>query len=446
MQLAPDTTHVIVGLGKTGVSCARWLRRQGVKFAAVDTRVSPPGIDVFRQEFADVQLECGELREETLLQAQVLVMSPGVDPRVLPVRRAVARGARLTGDVDLFARAVKAPLVAITGSNAKSTVTTLVGEMAKTAGVNVAVCGNIGTPVLDMLDGGHHDLYVLELSSFQLETTHNLGAKVATVLNISPDHLDRYDSMQAYHAAKHRIFQGCQQVVINRDDPLSRPLLPTSIKASSFGLAADDSNEYAVLERGGRRWLAFNREPLLAVDELKIAGQHNVANALASLALGRAAGLEFAPMLQALRNFAGLPHRCQWVATINGVGWYNDSKGTNVGASVAAIVGLGSSGRIVLLAGGVGKGAEFTALAPVMRKYGSRAIVFGEDAAKIASALDGVVPVARVDSFEAAVARAHAEAVAGELVLLSPACASFDMFDNYEHRGRVFTQLVRALA
>ena len=446
MQLAPDTTHVIVGLGKTGVSCARWLRRQGVKFAAVDTRVNPPGIDAFRQEFADVQLECGELREETLLQAQVLVMSPGVDPRVLPVRRAVARGARLTGDVDLFARAVKAPLVAITGSNAKSTVTTLVGEMAKTAGVNVAVCGNIGTPVLDMLDGGHHDLYVLELSSFQLETTHNLGAKVATVLNISPDHLDRYDSMQAYHAAKHRIFQGCQQVVINRDDPLSRPLLPTSIKASSFGLAADDSNEYAVLERGGRRWLAFNREPLLAVDELKIAGQHNVANALASLALGRAAGLEFAPMLQALRNFAGLPHRCQWVATINGVGWYNDSKGTNVGASVAAIVGLGSSGRIVLLAGGVGKGAEFTALAPVMRKHGSRAIVFGEDAAKIASALDGVVPVARVDSFEAAVARAHAEAVAGELVLLSPACASFDMFDNYEHRGRVFTQLVRALA
>lgn len=446
MQLAPATTHVIVGLGKTGVSCARWLRKQGVAFAAVDTRAEPPGIDSFRREFPGVQVECGELQEETLMQAQVLVMSPGVDPRVPPVRRAVARGVRLTGDVDLFARAVRAPLVAITGSNAKSTVTTLVGEMAAAAGVNVAVCGNIGTPVLDVLEAGNHDLYVLELSSFQLETTNNLGAKVATVLNMSPDHLDRYDSMQAYHAAKHRIFQGCEQVVVNRDDPLSRPLVPATTKVTSFGLGADDSNEYAVLERSGRRWLAFNREPLLAVDELKIAGQHNVANALASLALGRAAGLAFEPMLQALRNFAGLPHRCQWVATINGVGWYNDSKGTNVGASVAAILGLGASGRIVLLAGGVGKGAEFTALAPVMRRFGSRAILFGEDAPKIAAALDGVVPVDRVDSFEAAVARAHAQAVAGEMVLLSPACASFDMFDNYEHRGRVFTQLVRALA
>lgn len=445
MQLATGTTHIVVGLGKTGISCARWLYKQGVCFAAVDTRDMPPGLDAFRREFPGVQVECGELQADTLMQAEALVMSPGVDPRVSPVRRAVANGARLTGDVDLFARSVKAPLVAITGSNAKSTVTTLVGEMAKTAGVKTAVCGNIGTPVLDMLDDST-ELYVVELSSFQLETTHNLKAKVATVLNISPDHLDRYDSMQAYHTAKHRIFQGCEQIVVNRDDPLSRPLLPASVRVSSFGLASDDSNEYALLQRNGERWLAFNREPLMPVSEMKIAGAHNVANALASLALGRAAGLDFAPMLATLRSFAGLPHRCQWVATINGVSWFNDSKGTNVGASVAAIIGLGQGGKIVLLAGGVGKGAEFSALAPVMRKYGSRAILFGEDADKIAAALNGVVPIERAESFEAAVQAAHANAVAGEQVLLSPACASFDMFDNYEHRGRVFTQLVEAMA
>jgi len=446
MQLATGTTHIVVGLGKTGVSCARWLQKQGVRFAAVDTRTTPPGIDRFISEFPGVQVECGDLQANTLQQAATLVMSPGVDPRVPPVRRAIANGVKLSGDVDLFARAVKAPVVAITGSNAKSTVTTLVGEMAKAAGVKTAVCGNIGTPVLDMLDHDQHDLYVLELSSFQLETTHKLNAKVATVLNISPDHLDRYDSMQAYHAAKHRIFQGCEQIVVNRDDALSRPLVAAGMKITSFGLASDDSNEYAVLQRNGERWLGFNREPLMPVHEMKMPGAHNVANALASLALGRAAGLEFAPMLAALRSFAGLPHRCQWVATINDVSWYNDSKGTNVGASVAAILGLGQSGRIVLLAGGVGKGAEFSALAPVMRRFGSRAILFGEDAGKIAAALNGVVPIDLVDTLEAAVHTAQAKAVVGELVLLSPACASFDMFDNYEHRGRVFTQLVEAMA
>lgn len=446
MQLAPHTTHIVVGLGKTGVSCARWLRKQGIRFAAVDTRAQPPGLDAFKREFGDVQVECGELQAETLQQAKALVMSPGVDPRVSAIRRAVHAGATLTGDIDLFARAVKAPLIAITGSNAKSTVTTLVGEMAKAAGVKVAVCGNIGTPVLDLLTDANYELFVLELSSFQLETTHNLNAKVATVLNMSPDHMDRYDSMQAYHAAKHRIFQGCEQIVVNRDDALSRPLLPASVKVTSFGLRLDDSDEFAVVIRDGQLQLAWKREALMPVSDLKIAGQHNVANALAALALGRAAGLPFEPMLATLRTFPGLPHRCQWVATHNGVSWYNDSKGTNVGASVAAITGLGSSGKVVLLAGGVGKGADFAELAPVMRKHGSRAILFGEDAGKIAAALQGSVPVERVDSLQAAVNSAHATAGKGELVLLSPACASFDMFNNYEHRGEMFAQLVRALA
>ena len=446
MQLAANTTHVVVGLGKTGLSCARWLRKNGISFAAVDTRAEPAGLAAFREEFAEVQVECGALQAETLQQAQVLVMSPGVDPRVPAVRRAVSQGARLTGDVDLFARAVRAPLVAITGSNAKSTVNTLVGEMASAAGVKTAVCGNIGTPVLDLLDGTDYQLFVLELSSFQLETITALNAKVATVLNMSPDHMDRYDSMQAYHAAKHRIFQGCQQIVINRDDVLSRPLLPPTVKTCSFGVNQEDSNEFAVINRDGKPHLAWNREPLLAVSELRIAGQHNVANALAALALGKAAGLEFAPMLKVLRSFAGLPHRCQWVATVNGISWYNDSKGTNVGASVAAITGLGATGKIILLAGGVGKGAEFKQLAHTMRRYGSRAILFGEDADKIAAVLADVVPVERVHSLQAAVDCAQALAKTGELVLLSPACASFDMFRNYEHRGEEFTRMARALA
>jgi UDP-N-acetylmuramoylalanine--D-glutamate ligase len=222
--------------------------------------------------------------------------------------------------------------------------------------------------------------------------------------------------------------------------------LPPSVKTTSFGVRQDDSNEFAVINRNGKQYLAWNREPLLAVSELRIAGQHNVANALAALALGKAAGLDFAPMLATLRRFAGLPHRCQWVASINDVSWYNDSKGTNVGATVAAIIGLGSIGKVILLAGGVGKGADFRELAPVMRKHGSCAILFGEDAGSIAAVLTNIVPVALVASLQAAVDKARAIAKAGELVLLSPACASFDMFRNYEHRGEEFTRMVEALA
>lgn len=445
MQMQAPNTHVVVGLGKTGLSCARYLRRGNVPFVAVDTRAEPPGIAEFRREFPDVRLECGELNADTLCNAGTLVMSPGVDLRTPAVRQAISRGVKITGDIDLFAQAIDAPLVAITGSNAKSTVVTLVGEMAKAAGLRTAVAGNIGTPVLDLLNGEPYEIYVLELSSFQLETTTNLNAAVATVLNMSPDHMDRYDSMQAYHRAKHRIFQGARHVVVNRDDALTRPLLPATVKVSSFGVGPEDSRDFAVIEHDGAPHLAHERQPLLAVSELKIFGRHNVANALAALALGRAAGLAWEPMLETLRTFPGLPHRCQWVATVNGVRWYNDSKGTNVGASVAAIVGLGSTGRVVLLAGGVGKGQKFDELAPVMKRYGKLAILFGEDAEAIALVLRDVVPVLHAGSLQDAVALAHAQAGEGELVLLSPACASFDMFDNYEHRGRVFVDAVEAL-
>jgi UDP-N-acetylmuramoylalanine--D-glutamate ligase len=445
MQMHTANTHVVVGLGKTGLSCARHLRRQHIPFVAVDTRDEPPGIASFRAEFPEVRTECGALQAETLCNAQTLVMSPGVDLRTPVVQKAIAKGVTISGDIDLFARVVSAPLVAITGSNAKSTVVTLVGEMAKEAGLRTAVAGNIGTPVLDLLTEEPYDLYVLELSSFQLETTFNLNATVATVLNMSPDHMDRYDSMQAYHRAKHRIFQGCRQVVVNRDDALTRPLLPATVKVTSFGLGEEDSRDFSVISRQGEQHLAFERQALLGVRELKMAGRHNVANALAALALGRAAGLDWEPMLATLRKFPGLPHRCQWVATVDEVPYYDDSKGTNVGASVAAITGLGSIGRIILLAGGVGKGANFDELGPVMKRHGRLAILFGEDADKLASVLEGCVEVLRAQSLQDAVGQARAQAGAGDVVLLSPACASFDMFDNYEHRGRVFVEAVRAL-
>lgn len=446
MQAHVVHKHVIVGLGLTGLSCARHLRRRQLPFSAMDTRDVPPGIDAFRSEFPDVDVTLGRLDGAKLAAADVLVLSPGVDPRLPEIRAALGKGVRSTGDIDLFAREIQRPIVAITGSNAKSTVTTLVGEMAQAAGLKVAVAGNIGTPVLDLLAQDAAELYVLELSSFQLETTTDLGAAVATVLNLSEDHMDRYDSMQDYLAAKQRIFQGCRKAVVNCDDPASVPTAALGVETYSFGLGpCADTNAFVVLNHEGREWLAFGQQPLLAVDHLRIAGRHNVANALAALALGHALGLAWEPMLDTLRHFKGLKHRCQWVANLNQVPWYNDSKGTNVGATVAAIEGLARQGKVILLAGGVGKGADFSELAPAMAAHGRSAILFGADAERIAQVLQPVVPVVRAASLQHAVQLAHAEAVAGDVVLLSPACASFDMFRNYEHRGDVFVQAVQEL-
>jgi len=446
MQASVADKHVIIGLGLTGLSCARHLRRRQVPFCAMDTRAVPPGIADFRSEFPDVDVTVGRLDGAKLAAADVLVLSPGVDPRLPEIRAALGSGVRSTGDIDMFAREIQRPIVAITGSNAKSTVTTLVGEMAMAAGLNVAVAGNIGTPVLDLLAQDAAELYVLELSSFQLETTTNLGAAVATVLNLSEDHMDRYDSMQDYLAAKQRIFQGCRTAVVNRDDPASVPPAAADMQTFSFGLGPSAaSNAFVVLHQEGREWLGFGTQPLLAVDELLIAGRHNVSNALAALALGHALGLAWQPMLDTLRRFRGLKHRCQWVANLNQVPWYNDSKGTNVGATVAAIEGLARQGKVILLAGGVGKGADFSELAPAMAAHGRSAILFGADAAQIATVLQPVVPVVHATSLQHAVQLAHEAAAAGDVVLLSPACASFDMFRNYEHRGDMFVQAVQEL-
>ncbi|SEG70787.1 UDP-N-acetylmuramoyl-L-alanine--D-glutamate ligase [Marinobacterium lutimaris] len=445
--IATDKKRVVIGLGQTGMACARYLFARGQAFFACDTRDNPPAADQFRREFPGVPLYCGPLDAELLCQAAEILLSPGVAQADPAIRQAVAQGVRLSGDIDLFCQQAKAPIVAITGSNAKSTVTSLVGEMAEAAGVNVRVGGNLGTPVLDLLDDSA-ELYVLELSSFQLETTNDLRAAAATVLNISPDHLDRYDSMQGYHAAKHRIFRGCSCAVTNRDDALTQPLVATGTKMRSFGLSKPDLNQFGLIGHQGGTWLARGLEPLLDVREMKIRGSHNQANALAALALGEAVGLPMAPMLEALKTFAGLKHRCQWVASKCGAEWYNDTKGTNVGATLAALNGLGATlegeEKIILIAGGVGKGQTFDELDAPMGRFGRELVLIGEDAPKLAAEITSV-PHRFATSMDEAVALANSIAGPGDIVLLSPACASFDMFSGYPARGEAFVSAVEEL-
>lgn len=446
MLIASDQFRIVVGLGKSGMSVVRHLARRGLPFAVADTRANPPELATLKAQYPGVEVRCGELDVEFLCRASELLVSPGLAIATPALQAAAARGVKLSGDIDLFAREAKAPIVAITGSNAKSTVTTLVGEMADAAGRKVAVGGNLGTPALDLLDD-EVELYVLELSSFQLETTDQLNAEVATCLNVSEDHMDRYSGLPAYHQAKHRIFRGARQVVINRDDRLSRPLIGEDVPVWSFGLGKPDFKGFGLLEEGGEKYLAFQFEMLMPVSELKIRGAHNQANALAALALGHAVGLPFDAMLQTLRSFAGLAHRCQWVGERAGVAFYDDSKATNVGAALAAIDGLGADipGKLVLIAGGDGKGADFSALHAPVARYCRAVVLLGRDADVLAVALDGAAPLLRVCTLEEAVQQAAACATTGDVVLLSPACASLDMFKNFEERGRLFAAAVEAL-
>ena len=445
--IASDHFRIVVGLGKSGMSLVRFLARQGVSFAVADTRENPPELATLRRDYPHVEVRCGELDVEFLCRADELYVSPGLALATPALQAAAARGVKLSGDIDLFARNAKAPIVAISGSNAKSTVTTLVGEMAVAAGKRVAVGGNLGMPALDLLSDDV-ELYVMELSSFQLETTHQLGAEVATVLNVSEDHMDRYSGLPAYHLAKHRIFRGARQVVVNRQDALTRPLMSDGLPCWTFGLGAPDFKAFGLREENGEKYLAFEFQNLMPVRELKVRGAHNQANALAALALGHAVGLPFDAMLSSLRTFTGLEHRCQWVRELDGVSYYNDSKATNVGAALAAIDGLGMDmdGKLVLIAGGDGKGADFSGLRDSVTRYCRAVVLIGRDADLIADALGDAVPQVRAASLDEAIAQCRALAQPGDAVLLSPACASFDMFKNYEERGQLFARAVGALA
>jgi UDP-N-acetylmuramoylalanine--D-glutamate ligase len=447
--ITSDQFRIIIGVGQTGQSIARYLTSRGLSFAACDTRLEGAALDLFRSEFPEVELKTGPLDNAWLSQATELVISPGVAKDQPAIRGAQDAGARLIGDIDLFAREVKAPIVAITGSNGKSTVTTLVGQMASDAGVQCEVGGNIGIPVLDLLAKPEAQLYVLELSSFQLETTHDLRPSAATVLNLSADHMDRYLGMADYHQAKQRVYRHCSTAVVNRDDPLTRPLVPSTTTVVTFGLSAPDLKQYGILERDGERYLALGAKPLMAVSEMKMRGTHNEANALAALALGASQGFNLDSMLATLRNFAGLEHRCQWVAETDGVAWFNDSKGTNLGATLAAVQGLGETlvddAKLILIAGGQAKGQQFGELKAATDRYLRSLILIGEDANLLANDL-AFENTLFAESITDAVRVANEQACAGDLVLLSPACASFDMFKGFEDRGRQYVAAVSEVA
>lgn len=443
--IASSANRVVFGLGPTGLSVARFLHRHGESFAVVDTRSEPPCLAELRSEMPEVPVFTGEIPEQVLAGAGQLIVSPGVALEEQHVAAAIEVGVPVAGDVDLFVAAAEAPVVGITGSNAKSTVTALVGEMVSAAGQNAGVGGNLGTPALELLEEGR-DLYVLELSSFQLERAGRLDLELATVLNVSADHLDRHGSMPRYHQAKHRIFRGCRTAVVNRDDPLTMPLVDDTVRVITWGMGEPDIDHYGLRQLDGIEFLCRGFDPLIAVDALPLPGRHNVANALAALAIAEGINIPMHDRLAGIGRFRGLPHRCELVAQARGVRWVNDSKGTNVGATLAALEGLGGDHNLVLLAGGQGKGADFAALAGALAKHGRLLITFGEDAAAIDRALSGSVTTRRAASLEEAVTMAGEAAQSGDTVLLSPACASFDMFNSYTDRGDRFSALARRAA
>ena len=443
-MIATTRTKAVIGTGITGLSVARFLAQQNEAFVLLDTRTSPPNLEKIKTEFPNVKIELGELNPDTLLHCDEIILSPGVAIETPAIAIAKNAGIPVVGDIELFVRYAKAPIVAITGSNAKSTVTTLVGEMAKKAGIRVAVGGNLGTPALELL-ADDIELYVMELSSFQLETVTKLNAKVATILNISADHLDRYIDMRAYILAKLRVYFGAEHIVVNRNDVLTHPPLAANAKPIYFGGKADFGS-FGVIEENGETFLAKNLKPLLSARDLKISGRHNVDNALAALALGDAAGIPIDAMIETLKEFRGLHHRCEFVATKRGVDFYNDSKGTNIGATVAAINGLARAPKkLFVIVGGEGKGQDFTELKPVLAKNNCYLVLIGRDAQLIAEAVKGAVQLEFASSLQSAVDIAYAQAEVGDAVLLSPACASFDMFKNYEDRGQQFCAAVLAL-
>jgi len=443
---------LVVGLGDTGAACVRWLLEHDAEVRATDSRPSPPHAQHLSEAFPEVVLRLGGFDPADFAWADLIVVSPGVPvatPEILAARDA---GKEIVGDVELFARAIagtKSKVIAITGSNGKSTVTRLAGHLCAAAGLDTEVAGNIGLPVLDALAerdlaGRAPDVWVLELSSFQLETTTSLRADAATVLNISEDHMDRYAGLADYAAAKAAIFRDCRVQVLNRDDPRVMQMAAPGKAQVSFGLdPAEATGEYGLVEAEGRTWLRRESLQLFDVADLPLAGRHNAANAMAALALCEAIGLDPARLLPALGSFQGLPHRVEKVAQIHGVTWYDDSKGTNVGATVAALRGF--SQPVLLIAGGDGKGQDFTPLRDALG-HARAVVLIGRDAPRIEAAIAGAAPVRHASTLEAAFGLCHALAQAGDVVLLSPACASFDMFRNYVHRAEVFTVAVRALA
>ncbi|KAG1707746.1 UDP-N-acetylmuramoylalanine--D-glutamate ligase [Nymphon striatum] len=451
-QQSHSANTVIVGLGKTGMSVARFLQNQKREFSVVDSRINPPNADDLMRDYSNVPYHFGSFNSEWFDSAEQLVVNPGIAITTPEIQQASKSGIEIIGDIELFARELnksdsQKPVIAITGSNGKTTVTMLLDLMAKKSGLNVGTGGNIGMPALDLLNE-EADLFVLELSSYQLETTTSLHTVSAVILNVSEDHLDRYDNdLEKYAQSKASIYNNCQQVVCNREDDYSMRFASSAVKSSvsdliSFGLDQPEAGHYGMDQQG---WLVKGDKRLLSASDIKMPGKHNISNALAALALGEAAGLKMSAMLEVLQEFAGCEHRTQWVAELAGVNWYNDSKGTNVGATLAALSGL--PGKTVLIAGGEAKGADFLPLQEIVKKKARAVILMGKDAQQIAKVIPDSISVVFVDSMKEAVKRAGELVLENEQdnVLLSPACASLDMFKNYEERGAVFMQEVDVL-
>ena len=451
--------QVVVGLGQSGLSVAHYLAKQGYQVAVTDAQAAPKLAD---QLPADIETrQFGAIDAELLQQAARIIISPGISLETDAVAAARRANIPVVSDIQLFCDACTVPIVAITGSNAKSTVTTLVGQMAADAGVNVGVGGNIGVPALTLLDNTDMELAVLELSSFQLETVTNLGAKVATVLNMSPDHLDRHGDMLGYHQAKHRIFQGAKSVVINREDALTRPLVADNLPRISTGIHAPDKGQYGLItDTEGQTYLARGTERLLSADKLLIKGRHNLLNGQAALALGELAGLPIESMLDTLQQFSGLEHRCQYVGNVAGIDYFDDSKGTNIGSTMAAIEGLGAvyapkDGKLLLILGGQGKGQQFGELTPFINQYVGQVLLIGEDGQQIeqhlrAAKLSDDVALHQCQTLENAFVTVQQVTTSSlsrvQAVLLSPACASFDQYSGYAARGEHFSKLVEQLS
>ena len=449
MQMLKDKKVLVLGLGETGLSALRWLKTQGANLSAADTREMPPGMDALHNEMPEVPVHSGPFSAQLFEKIDLAVISPGMALSEPAIQAAIKNGLSVVGDVELFAqfRPASAKVIAITGSNGKTTVTSLVGQICQAAGLKTIVAGNIGLPVLDSLAMDTPDVYVLELSSFQLETTHSLQANAATMLNLSEDHMDRYDSLQDYAIAKAHIFYQASLQVLNLDDAWSMMLARPKLPQLSYGLS--EQADFSLRQIDGASWLCDGEKQLVNSQDLKIAGLHNASNALAAIALSRAIGIDYAPIIQTLYNFKGLPHRVEWVANIDEVDYYDDSKGTNVGASCAALAGMFKNGlpqKVVLIAGGDGKGQDFSPLSHVVKANARAVVLMGRDADKIEAALLGTdVAIYRALDLPEAVSIARKLAHRGDAVLLSPACASFDMFKNYVHRAEVFVAAVMAM-
>lgn len=435
--------YLVIGLGATGLSCVRYLLSKNHDVMVVDSRENPPKLTEFKKDFPSIEIHLGKFSEDVFTKAGTLIVSPGVSLDEPCIQHAIQNHIPVIGDVEIFARDARAPIIAITGSNGKSTLTTLMGELIVDAGLKAVVCGNIGLPVLDALAQPTPDYYVVELSSFQLDTTYSLKAKIAVVINVSPDHMDRYATLDDYRASKQRVYRHCEYAIVNADEPDIWKNLSFQKAPIEFTLQNPTQTQWGV--RDG--FLAHGENKLIAIADLLLQQRHNNQNFLAALAMGDILQLSMNSMLKTLQRFAGLVHRCQLVKKIDGVSWYNDSKATNVGAAIAAIESMAQSmsGKLILLAGGDSKGVSLLPLQEPVKKYVSHVILFGRDADLLDEALRDYTQISRVATLRDGVQSAKKIAQSGDVVLLAPACASLDQYENYAARGRDFVNSVEAM-